>query len=133
MSQRFNRQLKSNIKELYRRAEDLTTPLQVIGELMRASIMQNFEAEGRPEPWKQSIRARETGGQTLRKTGNLMGSIDYVTEDNALKIGTNVKYAATHQFGNPDRNIPQRKFLLFQDEDIEQIHKIIKTYLEGNL
>jgi phage virion morphogenesis protein len=38
-------------------------------------------------------------GQPLRDTGRLMNSITHNADDKGVEIGTNVCYAATHQFG----------------------------------
>ena len=60
-----------------------------------------------------------TGGTTATRlatpTGRLRSSITsrfFDTPEGLLVIiGTNVIYAATHEFGDPDRNIPERSFL----------------------
>ena len=50
--------------------------------------------------------------------------IDSITPDygkDFALIGTINKYAATHNFGDESRNIPQREWLTLADEDMEEI------------
>lgn len=42
-------------------------------------------------------------GQPLRDTGRLQRSIGYQVHSNAVDVGTNVRYAAVHQFGRTIR------------------------------
>ena len=60
-----------------------------------------------------------SGAQILRDTGRLFGSISargsegsiYNLGSNSLEYGTNLEYAAAHQTGVPERNLPRRAFL----------------------
>lgn len=48
------------------------------------------------KPW-QALKLRK--GQPLRDTGRLERSVSYTASDDDLLVGTNVRYAPTHQFG----------------------------------
>jgi phage gpG-like protein len=50
-------------------------------------------------PWKSSHRASQEGGQTLSLSRHLRTSIDSAYDRNSATVGTNVAYAAIHQFG----------------------------------
>lgn len=61
----------------------------------------------------------------LLRTGILMdsvtgpdnfGSIFKIVNNNTLIIGTSIPYGVTHQYGDPSRNIPERKFLFIGPE-----------------
>ena len=89
--------------------------LKQIGLYMLGSIEKNFEEEGRPIRWVPlspiTIARRRKGKspygiRILSDTGNLKNSVSFkVKEDgSSVSIGTNVKYAPTHQFGS---NIPK--------------------------
>ncbi|MCF8012418.1 MAG: phage virion morphogenesis protein [Clostridiales bacterium] len=130
---KFERQLKWEIGMMLSGVKDPSTPLKIISELMRSSVLQNFREGGRPEKWKPSIRAQKTGGQTLVDTGRLRGSIYAKANNNSAKVGTNVIYAAAHNFGYPPRNLPQRKFLMFQDEDLKEAKRVVEAFIMGNL
>lgn len=47
----------------------------------------------------------------------------------ALDLGTDRVYGDTHQFGDPDRNIPARPFLGLSDQDKAEVLEIIHDHL----
>lgn len=51
------------------------------------------------------------------------------TDKKSITIGTNMVYAATHQFGDPDRNIPARPWIGFSKFDIKTREEILVRYL----
>lgn len=76
------------------------------------------------------------GGMILVDTGTLRASVTGKGEGyirrlgpTRLVMGTNIKYAATHQYGSPKKNIPARPFLLFQPEDIQRIRQRFQAYI----
>jgi len=75
--------------------------LQSIGAALVASTRLRFRDEAAPSgaPWKPSGRARRQGGRTLSDTGRLLRSIAARVRGDTVEVGTNVKYAAAHQFG----------------------------------
>lgn len=93
--------------------EDFSDVSPVIAELLENSVRQNFRAGGRPEKWPRSKRAdRDAGygegsGQTLLDTAVLMNSIVGVGDKVSVQVGTNVPYAAAHNFG-VDKEITQQ-------------------------
>ena len=70
--------------------------LSKAGSIVQASVKRNFARGGRPVPWKP-LKHRK--GRPLRDTGRLMNSITKKISGDAVYVGTNVIYAATHQFG----------------------------------
>jgi len=68
-----------------------------IGEVIRFDIEESFEREVSPfgEAWKPS----NNGGKTLNDTGHLGRSFTINATPNSVTVGTNVAYAAIHQFG----------------------------------
>ena len=52
----------------------------------------------------------------------------YQVNGNGLELGTDEKYAATQQFGDPSRNIPARPFLGISQDDKEEIIDILRRY-----
>lgn len=135
------------------RMRNLRPVLGAAGQYMLGSIQRNFDSEGRPRKWKPLspatlmtwVRKRKTwvgkrgltaagrralaGRKILTDTGRLRNSINYRAEVNRLIIGTNVSYAPYHQFGT--KKMPARPFLLFQNEDIVEIRRMIADYLDG--
>ena len=130
-----NEKVKALLKKAGSKAKNLRVPLKRAGILMVGSIDKNFRAEGRPDKWTPlsdmtlSMRRKNgRGAKILQDTGRGKGSMAYkVISNKQVEIGTDVGYMATHQTGKG--RIPQRKFLLFQDEDNKNIVKIFSEYL----
>lgn len=83
---------------------ELQPTLRAIGAALVRSTLQRFEYQRSPAgvPWKRSKRAIEQNGQTLVDSGRLRTSITFRALGNdAVEVGTNVVYAAIHQFGGP--------------------------------
>lgn len=92
------------LRRLIAAGEEIDRPggaLDVIGRSLVGSVIERFVTETGPGgvPWKPSVRAREKGGQTLSKDGFLRESITHQLGPGEVVIGTNVVYAAIHQFG----------------------------------
>lgn len=89
-----------------------------LAEGVRESTLERFRQGKGPDGrrWRASIRVVQGGGQTLVDTAQLRNSIHTRSDASGFAVGTNVKYAATHQFGEPGRTIRARrkKCLRFQ-------------------
>lgn len=89
-----------------------------LAEGVRESTLERFRQSMGPDGrrWRTSIRAAQGGGQTLVDTAQLRNSIHARSNASGFAVGTNVKHAATHQFGEPGRTIRARrkKVLRFQ-------------------
>lgn len=125
-----------------------------IGMLLVKSQLQNFIEGGRPEAWPPSQRVLKFGGQTLVKTGALRDSArisdigsDHVAvemKDTIHQEGGTIhhpgsnklqvfefdgKLIFTHKTKAHDINIPQRTYILFQDEDVMGIEEILMGHI----
>lgn len=97
----------SGVKDMLRRVQarvrDMTPAFRIIGATVRTSIVRNFERQGRPTRWaphSETTRARRgKDAMILRESSRLMDSIHPTAYPDRVEIGTNVVYAATHQFG----------------------------------
>jgi phage virion morphogenesis protein len=131
-----------------------------ISEGMRESTLERFRESRDPEGkrWKASIRAATDGGKTLVQTAQLRNSIRTKSDASGFAVGTNVKHAATHQFGDPNRtirarngkalrfkigdrwiskkkvrvNIPARPFLGFSQDDQREMKTILEEVIGGD-
>lgn len=135
------------------RARDMTSLMDAVGLYLVGATIENFEQESSPEgaPWKPSLRARQRGGQTLSDTGRLKSSITHQASAHEVVVGTNVLYAAIHQFGGVivpvsadalhfvigGRHIfaqrvvmPARPYLGIAGEEIEEITDLARIYFE---
>lgn len=129
-----------------------------IAESLRTSTLDRFKESRDPagKKWKTSIRAASEGGKTLVQTAQLRNSIRSKADESGAAIGTNVKHAATHQFGaqrtirakskkglrfnvgghwvTKDKvkvNIPARPFLGISKEDEKEIREILEDAFKG--
>lgn len=75
--------------------------MENIGRALKTGTQLRFRNTSGPDgkPWQQSWRVRQGGGQTLSLTRHLRNSITYVATNDSVAVGTNVLYAAIHQFG----------------------------------
>jgi len=149
------RSLKEHMQAAAKATRNLRPAMRDIGEHMLRSVQRNFDAEGRPVRWQPlaaSTLMRKVGGKRrstkkrgglrsaaarrlrgnkiLTATGRLRRSISYRASARQVLIGTNVIYAATHQFGRG--RIPARPFLLVQDEDKQKARSILLEHVAGN-
>jgi phage virion morphogenesis protein len=152
-------QVLARLQGLEERGENLSGLMRSFGEYMKGSIQKNFDAQGRPVKWapisfgtkvawhtkrrsywtkkdkmSKKGKAAWSGRLVLTDTGRLRRSIYATAGGDSLTLGTNVIYAALHQFGGQAGRgkkifIPARPYLLFQPEDLERFHKMLVNYL----
>ncbi len=81
--------------------DDMTPVMDEIGGHLVASTQMRFEDSKGPGgvAWKPSLRALKAKGQTLVESGRLKASITHEAGPKSVTVGTNVAYAAIHQFG----------------------------------
>jgi len=124
----------ARLKDFQKKAVNLTVPLKQGGLLMLRSINKNFNSSGRPIPWKplaySTLKQKMKLGYSIKpllRKGFLRASIATRATRDTLTVGTSITYAPYHQYGT--KNIPQRKFLVFQKEDIHRMNKLVVQYL----
>lgn len=119
---------------------DPAATMDQIGRYLVASTLQRFERERAPDgsPWLKSARALAEGGQTLTDTGRLRGSIAHTVADggHAVEVGSQVLYAAIHQFGGRAGRgrrvtLRARPYLGIDERDRDAIARIVSRALEG--
>ena len=96
---------------------------------MHYAVAQNFKQGGRPE-W---LALKYRSGIPLNDTGALRQSIDELSDNDTALVGTNMVYAAIHQFGGwAGRNrkvyIPARPFLQLTNEDKQDLMDDVQDY-----
>lgn len=131
--------------------------MNAIAEGLRTSTIERFGRQETPEgtKWQPSIRATQKDGKSLILSSALRTSIKAESDSTGAAIGTNLVYAATHQFGDErtiraknskylrfqigDKwvnvpsvsvNIPARPFLGISQEDEEEIREILEEILK---
>ena len=120
-----DREVRAALDRLRRRADDLSPVMREIAGHIEDSAAESFERQAAPpdgQAWNPLAEATvhertDKGygpeGPILERTGDLASRILSDFDDDSAVAGTNLVYAATHQFGSGDdgRNIPARPFL----------------------
>lgn len=81
---------------------DMSPAMRNMARVLKTAAQLRFRAQKGPDgtAWKPSFRAREEGGQTLSGSPpRLRRSISTSATPTTATVGTNVIYAAIHQFG----------------------------------
>lgn len=129
--------------------------MRTIAGTMQSAVDQNFEAGGRPA-WL-GVKSRPDG-KPLIDSGALRNSIHSSWDNNEAQVGTNLKYAAIHQFGgktsphkikpvtkkalafggivrklvdHPGSDIPARPFLVLTPQDEDDILEDVQAYFQS--
>lgn len=86
------------------------------------------------EPWPEwsaeYAETRHAGQSLLQGEGHLLNSLTYQVMGDSVLVGSPLVYAATHQFGDPDREIPQREYLGLEGDDLEDVIGMAEDYLD---
>ena len=105
----------SHLQKLGKTAKNLTPIHRQIGNILQNSIEESFESEASPfgEGWKKS---KKPSGKTLTDSGTLSSSFTTDADSTGVSVGTNLVYAAVHQFGGQagrkrSVTLPARPFL----------------------
>ncbi|WP_175845147.1 phage virion morphogenesis protein [Burkholderia arboris] len=95
---------------------DATPLMALIAPLMHEAVDDNFAQGGRPK-WlglsPKTIKRRKDGGTgtILNDKGRLVGSITDAWDATSARVGTNVVYAAIHQFGGTIQRHPMSGYV----------------------
>lgn len=144
---------------LHNAANHLTHTAPLMEDISRQLVTEtklNFDFGGRPawaglSPVTLARRAHG-GGAILQDSGELKGSIKATHSNDTATVGSNLKYAPTHQFGarqgefgRSDRNtplpwgdIPARPFIpMDKNGDISYdgflaVREVVNSYLAGS-
>ncbi|MCP3662580.1 MAG: phage virion morphogenesis protein [Gammaproteobacteria bacterium] len=135
-----DQKVKERLADFLAKTGDLRPAMTIIGQISRTSIVENFEEGGRPDKWEalaDSTLLRKKSKSILVESGfkgGLLGSIHEEVSDDSVLIGTNKVYAAIHHWGgetgrNKKTKIKARPYMMWQDEDYEEIIESLTDYL----
>ncbi|MCC5911325.1 MAG: phage virion morphogenesis protein [Clostridiaceae bacterium] len=125
-----------------------------IGEELLSSTQERFKTQKGPDgkSWPKSRRAQNEKGQTLSDTRDLRNSITVKASPKKAEVGTNKRYAVTHQKGKTIKarrkkylkfkvgsqwvqkkqvKIPKRPFVGISKEDRQEVREIIREHIQG--
>jgi phage virion morphogenesis protein len=85
--------------------------------------------------WSDRYAATRHSEQSLLEASGLLASslTNLVHNNGSVEVGADRIYAATHQYGDPDRGIPARPYLGLSTADKAELRDTIETYLQGLL
>jgi phage virion morphogenesis protein len=123
---------------------DMTPVMREIGEIVDESVQRNFEEHRAPDgtPWaplaestrRQKAKRGRNPDDILIMSRILMGSLHPEAYPDRMEMGTDIIYAAIHQFGGlagrgHSVEIPERPFLGVRDEDWLEIKAAVLVFL----
>jgi phage virion morphogenesis protein len=136
-----DKELQYQFKKLIDRGTNTRPLMQRLQQQMYSNIMNHFEKEGQdnrrwPSLKAATIRARQRKNHWPGKILNIHGSsglIGSITQptvtNNEAVVGTNLKYAAAHEFGYKPKKIPKRPFLHQSQREIDGFTNMVKQYI----
>lgn len=111
-------EIAADLQRLADTGRDMTPTMEAIGAALLFSTQRRFETQSGPDGqrWAPFAEAtlermppkRRANPLLLRDTNRLYSSLTYVADAGAVEVGTNVVYAAPHQFGG-EIPIPERQ------------------------
>lgn len=117
---------QSTLNQMLAQGRDITPILRDLGDEEVLRIVERFERSQAPDgsSWA-ALKTRN--GKPLLDTGALRKSIQkQILGGVSLEIGTNLSYAAFHQFGT--KYIPARRFLGTSEALIRQAEELIREH-----
>ena len=105
------------ITQLIQQGRNLKPALSQIGEYLVEATQDRFQLEVAPDGsiWDplapETIRRKNGDTRILRQSSTMVDTILYDASEDQLLVGSNMEYAATHQFGREDDGIPAREWL----------------------
>ncbi len=139
VQEQLSKQMNEALKQLHR----LEMPMDVVGqEVLSQTIERITQEQKAPDgtPWAdwsesyQSYKARKRdGGAFLDASGELIDSLNYEASTNSALVGTNLVYAATHQFGDDERGITARPYLGLSKQNELDLMKAVELAIEQQM
>jgi len=122
--------------------DDFTVPLKCCAVSYYNTVQSFFEDSQGPDgiawaPLSPAYAARKPKNKTkiLILEGTLQDTIitgsTTSIDKTTMRVGSNMPYAAAHQFGYAKGGIPKRMFLGFTDEDVEIFTDIFRDWVGG--
>lgn len=123
--------------------------LEQVGEVVELQTRTRIDEEKQSpdgkdwQDWSDSYARTRHGGHSLLvawgtrnkqkdSEGNpLINSIEFNVSGDTLHVGSDLVYAATHQFGDSKRGIPERPFLGLSDENRADLEAAIAVYIQS--
>jgi phage virion morphogenesis protein len=110
--------------------------LDNLGSIVISQTQKRIESAG-PAPdgkqwpeWSDNYAKTRHGNHALlQNEGYLKGSFEASVTGKNLSVGSNLVYAATHQYGDKDRGIPARTYLGLSDDNNDEVKSAVDDWL----
>ena len=129
-------EIAAEVRELVAGMANSVQLMREVGAQLLSITKDRFADQVGPDgtPWTPSERARRENGQTLVRTSRLKRSLSRAAGPGVAKVGTNVVYAAIHQFGGKagrggSVELPARPYLGIGDRDRPAIEDVISSHI----
>lgn len=134
----IDEQLKDVTRELLALGHSLAPVQSEIGEHLLETHQARYKEEVDPQghAWAEladSTIAGKGNNRILQDRGTLRDTYRYQISGNQLFFGTDLIYAATHQFGREDDGIVQREHLGLSPEDPAAILEMLKSRIASSI
>ncbi len=147
--------VQQSLQKLADALEDTKPVLMGVGELLRNSASDRFKTQTSPDgmPWEPlqhwyKDQKPKNKDKILTLNGYLQSYLAFQVEGDAVLVGSNLEYAAIHQFGGTIRprdkkalavggglvssvTIPARPYLGVSNDDAEGIELLVSDYLSS--
>lgn len=136
--------LEARIRLLAAGMADIEPLLEGVGAEVESQTRRRIESGGPApdgtdwEPWSQRYAKTRSGGQSLlRDEGGFLDSVQHAVRGDLVETGSNLVYAAIHQFGGtPDMApgpaaVPAREWLGISGEDEADLDAILDAHFGG--
>lgn len=122
-------EIQNQLKRLEDGVENRYMLMRRLSETMHTAVKLNFRYAGRPK-W---LGLKYRDGKPLSDSGRLKDSFSTLSDNDTALVGTNIVYAAIHNFGgmagrNRKVQIPQREFLTLTDDDKQALMDDVQDY-----
>ena len=135
--------IKADMKKLLASNANPSDVMKAISIRMRGMQVEHFrdQKDSQDAAWpalkpatiaRRMKRAVKGGSGTVRMlqdTGSLYTSIGQKSGRDFAITGTKKAYAAVHEFGFSERNIPQRQFIFLNREEADELRKFLANKL----
>jgi phage virion morphogenesis protein len=126
------------LNQYIKKGQSLEPALVDIGEYLIESHQERFKLEVAPDgsPWEPLAPrtiAKKGNDRILQDQGTMRDLLTYQISGDQLSFGTNLIYAATHQFGREADGISPRPFIGLatgQWNDSDEIVTILQSHLQ---
>ncbi len=125
-------QVVGQIQRLQNGVENRYRLMERLAGTMHYAVQMNFRSGGRPK-W---LGLKYRNGKPLIDTEGLRESISKMADNDTAIVGTNMVYAAIHNFGgmagrNRKVRIPQREFMKLTEQDQDDLMDDVQEYFAG--